>query len=207
MIGAMMRLAIVALLVAVPAVASADPTMRFGLTFGIDRNMPEAKQYGPLLGLGLSHGRFGAEANYSYLSFMDPDTRIHRVGFNLRADLWRSYRLGLCNATPRGYGCLQSKAFYGELGVARRFGRWYANDYAKNETHSQREVAATIGYELGLPGRGAWNLGFRFSVANRDPELYTTCRSTTGTSCPSIGYDPPGAAVGAMLEWTWIYGR
>jgi hypothetical protein len=203
----MMRLAIAATLLAVPAVASADPTMRFGLTFGIDRNMPEAKQYGPLVGVGFNHDRFSAEANYSYLSFMDPDTQIHRFGVNLRADLWRMYRLGMCNDTPRGYGCMQSKAFFGELGVARRFGHWRATDTAMNDTTSQREVSATLGYELGLPGRGAWDLGFRFAVAKRDPELYTSCRSTGGMACPSIGYDPPGAAVSAMLEWTWIYGR
>ena len=207
----MLRIAIAAVLVAVPAVASADPTVRFGLTFGMDRNMPEAKQYGPLVGVGLHHGRFAAEANYAYLSFMDPDTQIHRLGFNLRADLWRMYRLGLCNSAPRGYGCLQTKAFYGELGAARRFGYWRATDRALNDTTSQREISATIGYELGLPGRGAWDLGLRFSIAKRDPELSMSCRSTTGTSCtsvgPSIGHDAPGAAVGAMIEWTWIYGR
>jgi hypothetical protein len=207
MIVAMLRLAIAATLLAVPAVASADPTMRFGLTFGVDRNMPEAKQYGPLLGVGLAHDRFSAEANYSYLSFMDPDTKIHRVGLNLRADLWRQYKMGICNNTPHGYGCLQSKAFFGGIGVARRFGHWRATDTAMNDTTSQREVSATLGYELGLPGSGAWDLGFRFAVARRDPELYNTCRSTTGVSCPQIGYDPPGAAVSAMLEWTWIYGR
>jgi hypothetical protein len=203
----MMKLAIAALLLAVPAIATADPTIRGGLTFGIDRNMPEAKQYGPLLGLGMNHGRFSAEANYSYLSFMDPDTRIHRVGFNARVDLWRLYKLGLCNGSPRGYGCLQTKAFFGELGVARRFGHWRATDAALHDTTSQREVSATLGYELGLPGRGAWDLGFRFSVARRDPELYMTCRTASGTVCPSIGYDPPGATFGAMVEWTWIYGR
>jgi hypothetical protein len=159
----------------------------------------------------MNHGRFSAEANYSYLSFMDPDTRIHRAGFNLRADLWRMYKLGMCNSTPKGYGCIQSKAFFGELGVARRFGHWRANDYARNDTTSQREVSATLGYELGLPGRGAWDLGFRFAVAARDPELMgTSCRTSGGTgggtSCPSIGYDPP-PALSAMLEWTWIYGR
>jgi hypothetical protein len=200
----MLRLAIAALLVALPAVASADPTMRFGLTFGVDRNMPEAKQYGPLLGVGLHHGRFGAEAHYSYLSFMDPDTTIHRVGFNVRADLWRMYRLGLCSSTPRGHGCLQTKAFYGELGAARRFGHWRATDLAMSDTTSQREVSATLGYELGLPGRGAWDIGLRFSVARRDPQLGMSCR---GTGCVVNANDPGGASVGAMLEWTWIYGR
>lgn len=203
----MLKLAAAALLFALSTVAHADPTMRFGLTFGIDRNMPEAKQYGPLIGVGLHQGRFGVEADYSYLSFMDPNTQIHRVDFNLRADLWRQYKLGLCNATPRGYGCMQTKAFFGELGIARRFGHWRATDQALADTTSQREVAATVGYELGLPGRGAWDLGLRFSVSRRDPELYTSCRTSTGTACPSIGYDPPAANFGAMLEWTWIYGR
>ena len=203
----MLRLATAALLLAVPAIASAEPTMRFGLTFGVDRNMPEAKQYGPLVGVGLHQGRFAVEANYSYLSFMDPSTRIHRVDFNVRADLWRQYKLGLCNAAPHRYRCEQTKAFFGEVGIARRTGHWRATEQALHETTSQREVSATVGYELGLPGRGAWDLGFRFSVSRRDPELYTSCRTSTNVACPAIGYDPPGATVGLMLEWTWIYGR
>ena len=201
----MRKLAIAAVVatLALTTTAHADPGVRFGLTFGIDRNMPEAKQYGPLVGVVEHAGRFSAEANYSFLSFMDPDTVIHRVGVGLRANLWERhlYFPGTCYLCTHG-PTIEKRAIYAGLGVARRFGHWRATDLAMDETTRQDEANASVGFQM-----GPWDLGVRLSVSRRDPELYTACRSASGTSCPAIGYDPPGAAGGAMLEWTWIYGR
>ena len=196
--------AVVVVLLAATTAARAEPTFRMGLTYGIDGNIPEAKEYGPLAAVGLSTGRFGIEAHYAYISFMDPDQSIHRIGIGLRADLWRRFEMRLCNAVPAGRPCVQTSALYGELGAARRFGQWRANDMALHDTTSQREVAATIGYELGLPGHCVWQLGLRVSMARRDPELGSACR---GSGCVLTMGDTGGMASSAMLEWAWLFGH
>src|SRR6478609_3267499 len=145
----MLKRAALILLVASSS-ASADPTLRFGLTFGIDRNMPEAKQYGPLIAVGLHDQRFGAELHYAYLSFMDPETQIHRVGVSLRGDIFREYVTRSC-PMPSSKSCREARALFGELGAARRFGHWRATDEATQDTTSQSEASAALGYELGLP--------------------------------------------------------
>ena len=80
-------------LFAVPA--HADPLLRFGMTFGVDRNIPEAHEFGPMVGVGANAGRFSAEANYAYLSMFADDARVHRAGVALRMDIarwWSSLR-------------------------------------------------------------------------------------------------------------------
>lgn len=196
------------LLLAASTTASADPTVRFGLTFGVDRNMPEAKQYGPLVAVGLHDERFGAEVHYAYLSFMDPSTLIHRVGVALRGDIFREYVTRSC-PMPSRHSCREARALFGELGAAKRFGHWRATDLATHDTTAQTEASAALGYELGLPTRGAFQLSLRLSVARRDPELITAlaCRgcATTPATMPTEVASP--LAAGLMLEWAWIFGR
>ena len=198
----MLKRAILVLLASATS-ASADPTLRFGLTFGVDDNIPEAKQYGPMLAVGLSESRFGAELQYSYLSFMDPSTEVHRVGVALRGDIMRRHVRRLC-PMPSRFACTESRALYGEVGAAHRFGHWRATDLATRDTTSQREVSAALGIELGLPTRGAWQLGLRLSAARRDPELMFSCR---GCSVMPMTTESSPVALGLMLEWAWLFGR
>lgn len=198
----MSKLAVL-ILCATATTASADPTLRFGVTFGVDDNIPEAKQYGPLIAVGVTDHGFGAELTYSYLSFMDPSTQVHRVGVALRGDLMRRFVTRSC-PMPSRYSCRESRAVYAELGAGQRFGRWRATDYATQDTTSQREVTAALGIELGLPTRGAWQLGLRLSAARRDPELMFSCRGCTVQPMTS---EASPVALGLMLEWAWLFGR
>jgi len=186
----MRRLALAVLLVC--GVASADPKARFGMTFGIDRNAPEAHEVGPLIGLGLSAGRFTGEVNYTYLSLMDPYESIHRVGVALRADIVRR-----CSTID----CTKSRALYGELGAAQRFGHWRVNDQSDYEATKQSEVYFAAGFELAE--WSAWDLGLRFGLARRDPMLEVACR---GVTCPVSMPASSGLAESVMLEWTWLIG-
>lgn len=196
------------LLLVMASTAIADPTLRFGLTFGIDRNIPEAKQYGPLVAAGLHDQRFGAEVHYAYLSFMDPSTQIHRVGVALRGDIFREYVTRSCPMPSRN-SCREARALFGELGAAKRFGRWRATDLATHDTTAQSEVSAALGYELGLPTRGAFQLSLRLSVARRDPELITAiaCRGCTTQPSTMVTEVSQPLAAGLMLEWAWLFGR
>jgi len=172
--------------VAVTSVAHADPLVRFGMTFGADRNAPEAHEVGPLIGVGLSSGRFSGEVNYTYLSFMDPETAIHRVGVALRASFVR------CDY------CTDPDAFYAEVGAARRMGHWrVADDIDATE---QNEVYVAGGYELGR----TWQIGLRFGLAQRDPMLGVACR---GVGCPVAMPASSGLAESVMLEWMFQIGR
>jgi hypothetical protein len=70
-------------------------------------------------------------------------------------------------------------------------------------------VSAALGYELGLPTRGAFQLGLRLSVSRRDPELVSAiaCRGcTTQPAAVPMAVEHP-LAMGLMLEWAWLFGR
>ncbi len=190
----MARLLLVGVVVVLcSARADAGPLVRFGMTFGINANIPEAQEFGPLIAVGASAGRFSGEANYSYLSFFDDDTRIHRVGVALRMDLARRYSL-----------TNQSRAFYGEVGAARRIGYWRVGEYVDPQHKSVGELQLALGYELADP-TAAWQIALRLGLARRDPMLDTVCR---GTSCAvPQGTSSSGVAESLMLEWTWILGR
>src|SRR5690349_5864240 len=113
--------------------AAADPLVRFGMTFGVDRNIPEAQEFGPMVAVGANAGRFSGELNYAYLSMFDDVARVHRAGVALRMDLvrrWTSMR--------------ESKALYAELGAARRTGKWSVNelDPAMEKDQSELQVGA-----------------------------------------------------------------
>lgn len=184
----MSRALIAGALVVMCARADADPLVRFGMTFGVDRNVPEAHEFGPMLALGGHVGRFSGEANYSYLSFFDDDTRIHRAGVALRMDIVRSFRLDR-----------SSRAIYGEVGAAQRVGHWRVNDIALAEHKTQNELQVAAGYELSGNG-GSWQLALRLGVSRRDPMLGVACR---GVTCPVAMPASTGLAESVMLEWTW----
>ena len=89
----MARLLVVGIAVALGVTtAHADPQVRFGMTFGVDRNIPEAHQFGPMIALGANAGRFTGEISYAYLSMFD-NSALHRAGVGLRMDLVRSWDL------------------------------------------------------------------------------------------------------------------
>jgi hypothetical protein len=168
--------------------ADADPLVRFGMTFGVNRNIPEAQEFGPMLAVGANAGRFSGEVNYSYLSMFDDVSRVHRAGVSLRMDIVRYWGLHR-----------QSRAFYGELGAARRFGYWSVNDIDPAVDKNQGELQVGAGYELSGNG-GAWQVGLRFGFSRRDPMLESVCR---GTGCSVAMPASSGLAESVMLEWTW----
>lgn len=203
-----MRLALALILVATTT-ASADhglhegrerpgPMLRFGLTYGVDRNAPEAREVGPMFALGTRAGRIGAEVNYTYLSFMDPDSAMHRAGVALRFDLFVHTRPGR-NLGPARYG-----AVYGEVGAAIRFGEWRANPLIERTTSRQDELQFAIGHEL----EDRWHLALRFGISRQDPLLGATCRTSTGGGCMSVAADPNAGDVAEslMLESTFAIG-
>jgi len=177
-------------LFAVPA--QADPLVRFGLTFGVDRNIPEAHEFGPMLGLGLATGRFSGEVNYAYLSMFEDTTRVHRAGVALRMDIARYWT-----------GARESRAWYGELGAARRVGAWAVSDMDPIIDKRQSELQLAAGHELSSNG-GSWQLALRFGFSRRDPDLSAACR---GMTCPIAMPASTGIAESVMLEWTWLLFR
>ena len=178
----------IALCAMAPA-ATADPVLRFGLTSGVNRNSVEGAEFGPLFALGVSAGRFVGEATYSYLSFTDPDTAIHRSGVALRADL----------AT---WGTSQYwKTLYGELGASKRWGTWRIGDQP-NADHHQNELHASIGYQLDRK----WQLALRVAIARRDPMAAPECPQ--GLACSvSVMPTSTGLINSVMLEWMFMLGR
>jgi hypothetical protein len=176
--------------------------VRFGLTFGVDRNAPEAHEVGPAVALGARLGRFGGEINYAYLSVFDMDTSIHRVGVALRADLYRRH------ARPCVVRrCIHTSAIYGELGAAERFGTWRTGEMLdRYESGRRPELQVALGYEIRdsfAIQRAAWQIGLRFSVARRDPFLSPICR---GVSCKVAMPASSGLAESVMLEWMFLLG-
>lgn len=172
--------------------------MRFGLTYGVDRNAPEAREVGPMIALGARAGRFGAEVNYTYLSFVDPDDRVHRAGVALRFDLIEYTRLG------GGLALDHRGAVYAELGAAIRFGEWRPNPTINRTTSRQDELQLAIGHEL----EDRWHIALRFGVARQDPLLGASCRTTGGSMCTDIVMDPNAGDVAesVMLESTFALG-
>lgn len=170
--------------------ATADPVLRFGLTSGANRNSREGAEFGPLLAAGVSSGRFVGELSYSYLSFMDPDTQIHRSGVALRADLvtW---------GTPAYW-----KTLTGEIGASKRWGTWRIGEQPESTAHQQNEAHVAVGYQLDTK----WQLSLRVAVARRDPMAPAECPS--GLAC-SVSVMPAstGLVNSVMLEWTFLLGR
>lgn len=172
--------------------------MRFGLTYGVDRNAPEAREVGPMIAIGARAGRFGAEANYTYLSFVDPDDTVHRAGVALRFDLFERTRLG-AGLTEEHFG-----AVYAELGAAIRFGEWRANPVIDRTTTRQDELQLAIGHEL----QDRWHIALRFGIARQDPLIGASCRGTGGGMCSDFVMNPDSSDVAEslMLESTFALG-
>ena len=171
--------------------------LRFGLTYGVDRNAPEAREVGPMIAVGARSGRFGAEANYTFLSFTDPDDTVHRAGVALRFDLLERTQLG------SGLAATHKGAVYAELGAAIRFGSWRANPEIERTTTRPDELQVALGHEL----EDRWHIALRFGIARQDPLIGASCRGT-GSSCTDLVMDPNAGQVAEslMLESTFALG-
>lgn len=170
--------------------AAADPTARFGLTSGVNRQTREGVEFGPMIAVGGTAGRFVGEASYSYLSFVDPETATHRLGVAVRADLidWQSARV--------------HKTLYAEVGAAHRWGTWRVGDDMDAVERTQNEMHVGLGYQLD----DKWQLGVRFGLARPDGNQTETCPANV--ACRQISMDSPADLVGSvMLEWMFLLGR
>lgn len=201
-----MRLAIAAVVVLCSTPAFAGPSTRFGLTFAAtDQGAPNEHELGPLVAIGERFGGFILEADYAYLSMMDPDTSengIHRFGLNLRGDVWRD-DTGVCH---RHLACTRGKSIFLEAGAAERFGQWHLDSRRVSpESDRQPEVHVGVGLELDnriVPYRYGWQLGFRFAIAPRNPYTYAT--RTDGTTMDTGGRSLDKAL---LVEWSFLVGR
>jgi hypothetical protein len=200
-------LLVVSVLAAVPA--AADPALRFGLTGALaDQGAPMQNPFGPMIAVGARVGPILGEVDYAYLSFVDPDTidgGMHRLGFNLRGELYRD-----ANRPCIGrIGCTKAFTLYAELGAAMRYGQWALDAYRRSPANSDRQREAHIGAGIALdnqlrPRRLGWQLGFRLAAAPRD-DLMLACR---GESCAAGEIDRSGSIDYSLLfEWTFLIGR
>lgn len=177
------KLGIAVVLGALTATATASPQVRFGLTSGANRNTPEGAELGPMVAAGLTSGRFTAEMSYSFLSFTDPDSEIHRTGVALRAGLttWGS---------PTYW-----RTLFGELGVSKRWGQWGATESSQNEMH------AGVGLQLD----DKWQFAVRFGAARVDPMVAGGgCNSGVCAAVSMMMPESSGIAGSIMLEWMFI---
>ncbi len=202
--------------------ATAGPTMRFGLTGALeDQGAPGKYVFGPLVALGLRGGPFVGEVEWAYLSFFDPDTTdggVHRLGVSLRADLVRTFA---SHCLFRG-GCTRAQSLWVEAGAGERFGRWQldAAHMAPASDH-QPEVHVAAGIELDnqiAPMRNGFQLGVRLAVAPRGYDPASACRSSGGCA---LGQPVAGGSTGnagntgnnggydasVLLEWMFFFGR
>lgn len=204
-----MRRSLVLLPLAFATPAAADPAVRFGLTGAIaDQGTPSQTPFGPMIALGTRIGPILGEIDYAYLSFVDPETvdgGMHRLGVNVRADVYRDTN------RPCLYGLACTKAFtlYAELGAGMRYGQWALDAYRRSPATSDRQREAHLGFGMSIdnqlnPRRLGWQLGFRITAAPRD-DLMLACR---GESCAADGIDRSGAIDYSFLfEWTFLIGR
>jgi len=199
-----------ALLVALSATtAAADPALRFGLTGALaDQGAPQQHQFGPMIAVGARVGPVLGEVDYAYLSFMDPDTvdgGMHRLGVNLRADLYRDAN----RPCLRGLACTKAFSVFAELGAGMRYGQWALDAHRRSPSTSDRQREAHVGAGIALdntlaPRRLGWQLGVRLAAAPRD-DLMLACR---GTSCAADGIDRSGEIdYSFLVEWTFLVGR
>jgi hypothetical protein len=205
-----MRRAIVSVSVALLASsAAADPSVRFGLTGALaDQGAPSQAPFGPMIALGARVGPIVGEVDYAYLSFVDPETidgGMHRLGVNLRADVYRDEDRP-CIA---GIACTRALTLYAELGAGMRYGQWALDAYRRAPADSDKQREAHIGLGIAFdnqlhPHRLGWELGFRLTAAPRD-DLMLACR---GGSCGADGIDRSGKLDYSLLfEWMFLIGR
>lgn len=196
------------ILVAVPAFAEAPGVgLRFGLTGALaDQAAPEQTPFGPMIALGARLGPFVAEVDYAYLSFVDPDTidGMHRLGLNLRGDVYRNAN----RPCLWGTACTKALAVYAELGVGMRFGQWTLDSVERSPSSGDRQREAHLGVGIALdnqivPTRLGWQLGFRLAAAPRD-DLMIACR---GASCAGGSERTGEIDYSLLFEWTFLVGR
>ncbi|HEX7703247.1 MAG TPA: hypothetical protein VF403_21055 [Kofleriaceae bacterium] len=213
----MWKVAVVAPFLFLSTIATAGPTMRFGLTGALDdQGAPGKYEVGPIVGLGLRAGPFVGEVEWAYLSFFDPDTTdggVHRLGVSLRADVLRSYG---SHCLFHG-GCTRAQSLWLEAGAGERFGQWQldASHIAPASTH-QPEVHFSVGVEVDnqiTPMRNGFQLGLRFALAPRGSDPMSSCRSTTGCAVPdasgassNLG-NAGGVDSSVLLEWMFLFGQ
>jgi hypothetical protein len=201
----MTRATIAAFLFVVAGTASAGPTSRFGLTYGVSEpTLPEAHEVGPMLGLGWRFGPVVAEADYAYLSFLDDNTTsggVHRLGGTVRADLWRDAEKP---CIPH-IACTRAMSFYGEAGLAERFGQWQLDSRTLAPLSGrQKEGHLGFGFEFDnevVPYRMGWSIGVRFVAAPRD-EMDFICR---GSGCPT-GTNNSNTDHSILVDVSWLVG-
>jgi len=210
--GHMLKVVVAASVLTLSTIATAGPTMRFGLTGAVDdQGAPGKYEVGPLVALGLRAGPFVGEVEWAYLSFFDPDTTdggVHRFGVSLRADVLRTYGT---HCLFRG-GCTRAQSLWLEAGAGERFGQWQldAAHIAPASSH-QPEAHVGIGVEIDneiQPMRNGFQLGLRFAVAPRGSDPESACRGTGGCMSTSTvdngnhgGYD-----ASVLLEWMFLFG-
>ena len=201
-------LAVAGLVSPLAAIAHAGPTARLGMTFALaDQGAPLQHQIGPMIGVGIPLGRFVVEADYTLLSFMEPDVvgggGMHRFGVNVRADLLR--RTNHCFIHV---GCAAGVGAYAEVGAALRRGQWHidANTQSPAGTNRQRELHLGFGLELNnrvVPTRLGWQFGVRLAAASRD-DLMVACR---GSGCATTTHRGGALDLAVFVEWMFILGR
>ncbi|MDQ3370317.1 MAG: hypothetical protein M3680_33275 [Myxococcota bacterium] len=206
----LLRAALLFSVVAWSSAAAAGPAVRFGLTGAlVDQGAPSQDQFGPMVALGARLGPILGEVDYAYLSFMDPETidgGLHRVGVNLRTDVYRDAG----RPCLRRIACTQAVNVFVEAGIAMRYGQWALDATTRAPSHSNRQREAHLGAGFGIdnqlsPVRHGWQLGFRFTGAPRE-DLMIACR---GTSCASgsSGDETGGMDLSFLVEWTFLIGR
>jgi len=210
----MRKLGAVLALVVLEAVATAGPTMRFGLTGAVvDQGAPGKLEAGPVIALGMRGGPFVGEIEWAYLSFFDPDTvsgGIQRLGVSLRADVLRSYS----KHCMFSYACTRASSLWAEIGAGERFGQWAldARDIAPAAGH-EPEAHVSIGIELDnqvVPMRNGWQLGVRFAVAPRGVGQDASCRGsdcTMSATTATTAVDKGGYDDSVLLEWMFLFGH
>lgn len=187
----------------VAGTAQAGPTARFGVIWGVKDPQATSIELGPMFTLGDRFGPFVAEAEWAYLSFMDPDASpagVNRLGLNLRMDLVTNRAVHCWS-----FACTRGSSIYAEAGAAERYGRWRIDAYSESPIHTpQPEAHVGVGLELDnqvWPNRNGWQLGLRFAVAPSDPALSTVCRG----SCPTTASNG-GTEKALFLEWMFLVG-
>lgn len=202
----MLRSVTVSAVLLASTLATAAPSMRFGVTTAL--HDPDASghfELGPMLGLGVRLGRFLIDADYAYLSFIDPDTRggsVQRLGANLRFDVVRS----LHNCTR--YACTRATSFYVEAGAAERYGHWFIDDlHVAPLTSPTPEVHFGLGFEWDneiTPHRNGWQFGLRVALTPKDAEPDLAIAARSSTMQPSSSDSGTNASV--FVEWMYLLG-
>ena len=187
-------------------VAHADgPTARFGLTGAFaDQSAPDMAQLGPLVAMGERWGALVGEVEYAYLSFFGANLD-HRVGLNLRADLYRTAG-GTCMLS---YACTKGTTFFGEVGAAERFGHLPLDGQHPDPiaTH-QPEAHVSLGIELEnqlAPHRNGWQFALRFAMTPSESTLGVACRGATCTTGLTSTQRSVDTAV--LFEWMYVLGH